>query len=204
MYETIIIFLAKYLIYIMIGFTAILIWLDLWKRTSSRLSIIKRIKQIKWRKVGFIILAFLLAFLVAQLFHLIPVEQYRPYQIMMTLPLIIPSADTPFPSDHVMIAFSLVLAVIFMTRYKKIGLIGGLFMFIGVAMGRILALVHSPLDIFGGILCALIGAGVWYYLYYRETPKNLPKDLKKLWIKIKQYFFTASANISRLIRRVKR
>ena len=203
MMTEIIVFLAKYLVWVLLAFTIVVIGLDLWKGTSSRQHIITRIKHANWRKVGYIVLAFLLSFLVAQLLHLLPVEYYRPYQIIMTAPLITPNADTPFPSDHVMFVFALAFSIIFMTRYKKIGLIG-LAMAIGVAIGRVSALVHSPLDVFGGILCAVIGAAVWYYLYYRETPKNLPKDLKKLWKKTKELTILITSYIAGLIRRIKR
>lgn len=199
----IIVFLASYLIWVILAFTLVLIGLDLWKGTNSRSSIWTRIKQANWRKVGYIVLAFLLSFLVAQLLHLLPVEYYRPYQIIMTAPLVTPSVDTPFPSDHVMCVFALAFAAIFMTRYKKIGLIG-LVMAIGVAIGRVSALVHSPLDVWGGILCAVIGAAVWYYLYYRETPKNLPKDLKKLWKNIKELATIIGSDIASLFKKAKR
>jgi PAP2 superfamily. len=199
----IIVFLARDLIWVMAVLTLGVVGFDLWKSTNSKYSILKRIRHANWRKVGFIVLAFLLAFLVAQLFHLLPVEIYRPYQIVMRRPLIIPSTDTPFPSDHVMMAFALALAITFMTRFKKISLIGYA-LAVCVALGRVLALVHSPLDVFGGILCAVIGAAVWYYLYYRETPRNLPGDLKKLWKKTKSLWATASGKASKIARKVSR
>jgi undecaprenyl-diphosphatase len=199
----VIVFLAKYLVWGLLGLAVVLVGLDLWRDTNSRQRPLKRIAQANWRKVGFILLAFLLAFLLAQLLHLIPVEYYRPYQIIMTRPLVMPSLDTPFPSDHVMFAFALSLAVIFMTRFKKIGLLS-LILAVGVAVGRVLALIHSPLDVAGGIACAALGAAVWYYLYYRETPKKLPHDLKNFWKKCQGLLSAFGADISSLIRKIGR
>lgn len=131
-----------------------------------------------WRKLGFMILAGLTAVLLSQIFHLIPVEVYRPYQTMGVSPVIEPSTDSPFPSDHVAFAFTAAFAVILMTRFRKIGLVVLLAAF-GVLAGRLLALVHSPLDVVGGLICA--GAGtIWYYIYYRNSLKKLPGDVKKL------------------------
>jgi undecaprenyl-diphosphatase len=198
-----IVFLAKYLVWVILIIAVGLLGLDLWKATNPHHHPLKRIRQANWRKVGFILLAFLLAFLLAQLLHLLPVEYYRPYQIIMTRPLVMPSLDTPFPSDHAMFAFALALLVIFMTRFKKLGL-ACLGLAVAVAVGRVLALVHSPLDVVGGAICAGVGAAVWYYLYYRETPRKLPHDLKKLFTKNKQLLSAIGGDIVALVRRIRR
>jgi membrane-associated phospholipid phosphatase len=183
--EIVIVFLARYLVWVILAWAVVMVGLDLWRGTSRHQRPLTRVKSANWRKVGFILLAFLLAFLLAQLLHLLPVEYYRPYQIIMTRPLVMPSPDTPFPSDHAMFAFALSFAVIFMTRWRKIGLIG-LGLAVAVGIGRVWALVHSPLDIGGGFICAAVGAAVWYYLYYRETPKHLPSDVKKVYLKVRK------------------
>jgi undecaprenyl-diphosphatase len=132
-----------------------------------------------WRKLGFIALAGLTAFMLDQIFHLIPVEVFRPYQLIGVQPLIDHSIDSPFPSDHVMLAFAAALAVLFMTRYKKLGLLA-LLLAVGVLVGRLLALVHSPLDVTGGVVCAAVAALIWYYIYHRESLKNIPADVRGL------------------------
>jgi membrane-associated phospholipid phosphatase len=164
--DILIIILAKYLIWAVLAGAAVLIGLELYKTRD-------------WRRLGFIVLAGLTAFLLAQVFHLIPVEVFRPYQVLQVAPLIEASADSPFPSDHVMLAFAAALAALFMTRYKKLAL-GVLVLAVGVLVGRLLALVHSPLDVTGGVVCAAVGALIWYYIYYRESLKNLPSDIKQL------------------------
>ncbi|HYG83682.1 MAG TPA: phosphatase PAP2 family protein [Verrucomicrobiae bacterium] len=65
-----------------------------------------------------------------------------------------------FPSDHALFAAAIVLAVYFETPMKKLALVlGGLTLL--MALGRVLALVHTPLDIVGGLLFAAVGA-LWY------------------------------------------
>lgn len=65
-----------------------------------------------------------------------------------------------FPSDHALFTAFLTLAVWFETRRKSIAIILALLTLL-VCVGRVLALVHTPLDIAGGVLVACLGA-VWY------------------------------------------
>lgn len=69
--------------------------------------------------------------------------------------------DNPgFPSDHMLLATVITIAVYFMTPYKKTAVI---LMVLACVMGvaRVAALVHTPLDIVGGIVAGLAGA-IWY------------------------------------------
>ena len=71
-----------------------------------------------------------------------------------------------FPSDHTLLCMAITLAVWFETRMKKLA--GALFVLtLLVAIGRVLALVHTPLDVIGGVLIAC--AGIPWYL---QRPKN--------------------------------
>lgn len=65
-----------------------------------------------------------------------------------------------FPSDHALFAMFLTIAVWYLTRSVKLTS-AMLIMTILVCVGRVLALVHTPLDVAGGIVIACIGA-VWY------------------------------------------
>lgn len=65
-----------------------------------------------------------------------------------------------FPSDHVLFCSAITLAVWFETKHKVATAVLVLLTAL-VAIGRVLALVHSPLDVLGGILIALFG-GLWY------------------------------------------
>ncbi|HUO62003.1 MAG TPA: phosphatase PAP2 family protein [Candidatus Bathyarchaeia archaeon] len=65
-----------------------------------------------------------------------------------------------FPSDHALFAAAITYAVWFETRDKLWSLIlAGLVVL--VCVGRVLALVHTPLDIAGGLAAASFGA-IWY------------------------------------------
>jgi len=65
-----------------------------------------------------------------------------------------------FPSDHALFAAFLTLAVWFETSSKRFAyiLVG---LTVLVCIGRVVALVHTPLDVIGGVVVACIGA-LWY------------------------------------------
>lgn len=65
-----------------------------------------------------------------------------------------------FPSDHALFVMAIALAVWFETRLKKLSIV--LFALVAlICIGRVLAQVHTPLDVFGGVAFALVGA-LWY------------------------------------------
>lgn len=65
-----------------------------------------------------------------------------------------------FPSDHMLFVTAITLAVWFETKKKNIAIILAVLSIL-VGIGRILALVHSPADVIGGVVIASLGA-VWY------------------------------------------
>jgi membrane-associated phospholipid phosphatase len=65
-----------------------------------------------------------------------------------------------FPSDHTLFATFLTLAVWYATKNGRLAIIMTA-MTLLVAVGRVLAHVHTPLDVTGGILFAVIGS-LWY------------------------------------------
>lgn len=84
--------------------------------------------------------------------------------------------DNPgFPSDHALFVAAITLAVWFETRHKLItGILAALVVL--VCVGRVLALVHTPLDILGGLAVAALGAA-WYftaprYNGFKVTPRK--------------------------------
>lgn len=85
--------------------------------------------------------------------------------------------DNPgFPSDHALFVAAITLAVWFETRKKIVSLLlAGLV--IVVCVGRVLALVHTPLDVIFGVIIAVMGA-VWYISARRET-NNPPLPSKQ-------------------------
>jgi membrane-associated phospholipid phosphatase len=69
--------------------------------------------------------------------------------------------DNPgFPSDHALLATVVVVAVQVLTKNKTISLLLVMLLLL-MSFGRVAALVHTPLDIIGGILAGLSGA-FWY------------------------------------------
>lgn len=82
-----------------------------------------------------------------------------------------------FPSDHVLFCTAIALAVWFETRNKW--LTGAIVtLTILVAVGRVLALVHSPLDVIGGVVIAGIGA-IWYLQRERQPKPGSVKQWSK-------------------------
>lgn len=65
-----------------------------------------------------------------------------------------------FPSDHALFVTAIVCAVWFETRMKTLSIILASLAVL-VCVGRVLALVHTPLDVIGGVAIALLGA-IWY------------------------------------------
>jgi membrane-associated phospholipid phosphatase len=75
-----------------------------------------------------------------------------------------------FPSDHVLFAAAISFAVWFETKRPKVAIL--LFVLtVLVALGRVLALVHTPLDCFGGFIFASFGA-LWYLTKTSKTTKK--------------------------------
>lgn len=69
--------------------------------------------------------------------------------------------DNPgFPSDHALFVTVIVVAVWALTKRRKLAIVLALLALL-VCVGRVLALVHTPADVIGGIACGLIG-GLWY------------------------------------------
>jgi membrane-associated phospholipid phosphatase len=75
--------------------------------------------------------------------------------------------DNPgFPSDHVLLSVIVALTAIVLVKKRWLQVLMVVFV-IGIGAGRILALVHTPLDIVGGVVAGLSG-GVWYW-YLTKT-----------------------------------
>lgn len=69
--------------------------------------------------------------------------------------------DNPgFPSDHVLLATVCVVAVYALTKNRALGVFLLLLVLI-MGVGRVLALVHTSLDVIGGLVAGLAGA-FWY------------------------------------------
>lgn len=101
--------------------------------------------------------AYLLAKLVGSIFQ---PEALRPFELIGKTAGASYLNNAGFPSDHVLFATAIVCAVWFETKQKVLTwVLVALVVIIGA--GRVLALVHTPLDVIGGVIFALFGA-LWY------------------------------------------
>jgi len=116
----------------------------------------------KYRAYCRILLAGLTAYMVAKLVGSIyqPATQ-RPFELLGLEAGASYLNNPGFPSDHVLFCTAIVLAVWFETRHKVVTVILVILTLL-VAAGRVFALVHSPLDVVGGIVIA--GSGIVWYL----------------------------------------
>lgn len=108
-----------------------------------------------------ILLAGLTAYLIAKLLGTLyqPATE-RPFQALGMDPGASYLDNPGFPSDHALFASAIALAVLAEVRRRWIGVLLVVLTLL-VCLGRVLALVHTPLDVAGGLLVACIGAG-WY------------------------------------------
>jgi len=108
-----------------------------------------------------VLMAGLTAYLLAKLIGLFfqPVAE-RPFEILGTAAKASFLNNSGFPSDHVLVATAITCAVWFETKDKILSSILSVLVII-VGIGRILALVHSPYDVIGGVVIAMIGS-FWY------------------------------------------
>ncbi len=120
-----------------------------------------------------ILMAGLTAFLIAKLMAtLIQPASERPFEVLGVSPGAAYLDNPGFPSDHALFVTAITLAVWFETKARSITAILVVLVIL-VGVGRILALVHTPLDVFGGVLAALLGAG-----WYLTVPHRLSRSKK--------------------------
>jgi membrane-associated phospholipid phosphatase len=91
----------------------------------------------------------------------------RPFQELGIEPGAFYLNNPGFPSDHALFVTAIVCAVWFETRLKKTTIVL-VALVVLVCLGRVLAHVHTPLDVIGGVLIALVGA-LWYSNAPRRT-----------------------------------
>ncbi len=108
-----------------------------------------------------ILMAGLTAYLIAKLvgsFYQPSAE--RPFELLGSAAGASFLKNPGFPSDHVLFVAAITFAVWFETKQKLITILLA-FLTLAVCVGRVAALVHTPVDIIGGIVIAMIGA-LWY------------------------------------------
>lgn len=133
----------------------------------------------KFEAYARILMAGLTAYLVAKL--LASVYQpsgERPFQLLGVEPGASYLNNPGFPSDHALFTAFLTLAVWFETRRKKLTAVL-VALTLAVCVGRVLALVHTPLDVIGGVAVACVGA-LWYLQREKVLMPTPSKKRKKL------------------------
>lgn len=129
-------------------------------------------KAARFERVARGVVAGLIALFFAKILSLTYQEGARPFVELGVQAKAAYLNNPGFPSDHVLFVFSITLVVWAATKNKRIGLtLLGLSAL--VALGRVLALVHTPLDVLGGMLCAFVAAGVVYgrFLFTSRLPR---------------------------------
>ncbi len=118
------------------------------------------VRRDRYQVYGRALMAGLSALLIAKIASLFYQGQ-RPFEVMGTQPLAAYLQNPGFPSDHVLFVFIISLVVWASTKNKPVGLVL-LVLSCAVAAGRVIALVHTPIDVAGGIACALLAALLIY------------------------------------------
>jgi undecaprenyl-diphosphatase len=117
-------------------------------------------KKDRIRIASMIILAGIIAFILSRIASKLYYDP-RPFVVEHVKPLIPHAPDNGFPSDHALLTGTLT-AVTFFFNKKIASVMVILTIIVGVA--RVLAKVHSPLDIGSGWIFGIIGAVASYYL----------------------------------------
>ena len=90
----------------------------------------------------------------------------RPFELLGVEPGAAYLNNPGFPSDHALFVTAIVCAVWFETRMKKLSIVLASLVLL-ICIGRVVALVHTPLDVIGGVVIALTGA-----LWYSNVPRK--------------------------------
>ncbi|MCL4354190.1 phosphatase PAP2 family protein [Patescibacteria group bacterium] len=135
---SVIIFAANYLLWIIIA-VALTVFIFA-ERTTKR--------SLFWTAIIALPLSFLMGKIASSLFF-----DPRPFVIEHIQPLIPHAVNNGFPSDHTL--FASTVAMIVFLHYKRTGIVlMALALIVGIA--RVLAKVHSPIDIISGVVIAIL------------------------------------------------
>lgn len=130
----------------------------------------------KYQSYCRILLAGLTAYMLAKFIAFIyQPETLRPFEILGVEPGAFYLNNPGFPSDHALFVTAIAAAVWFETRRKYTSLILAALVIL-ICVGRVLALVHTPADVIGGVVIALVGS-----IWYSNVPRT--KGGSRLWQK---------------------
>lgn len=112
-------------------------------------------------------MAGLSAYVVAKVFSLFYQTLERPFVSLGVEPRASFLDNPGFPSDHALFVMTITLIVWAVTRRSDVGIVL-LMLTLLVGVGRVVALVHTPQDVIGGYVAALIGVGLWYKIFSKR------------------------------------
>ncbi len=117
-------------------------------------------KTVRYQRITRGLLTGLTALLLAKIASLF-YQGERPFVALGLEPKAAYLNNPGFPSDHVLLVFAITFIVWASTKNRRLS---GLLLIFSclVALGRVLALVHTPIDVLGGFACALLAALLWY------------------------------------------
>lgn len=138
-----------------------------------------RVRCERLRTYTSVVLAGITAYAAAKIAALIyQPHTLRPFERMGVDPGAAYLNNPGFPSDHALFASFLTLAVWWALHDKKLTAAMAV-LTLTMVVGRVVALVHTPADVVGGLLIAVIGT-VWYTpLMQTKLHKLLAKNTKK-------------------------
>ncbi len=154
--HTIVTFAAQYLLFILIAIAGIY-WLQQDKTAKIKIAFIGLLGSV---------IALILMKIGAALFY-----DPRPFVTHTVVPYFQHAADNGFPSDHTSLAAVLAVTLFFASRKLGIALFIGAIL---VGGSRVIAHVHSPIDIIGGLAIGIVSVYASHSLY-------------KLWQKKRQH-----------------
>jgi len=117
------------------------------------LALVKKDKYQIYTRAIFMCLVALLLAKIASLFY----QGQRPFELLGMAPKAAFLNNPGFPSDHALLVFAITFVVWASTKNVALS-VTLLVMSIVVAFGRVLALVHTPLDVLGSIACVVVAA----------------------------------------------
>jgi undecaprenyl-diphosphatase len=155
--DSVIIFCANYLIYIIFAVALAIVGYLVYKR--------------EWKTALWFFGSLVTSFVILKIAqHIYP--GVRPFVAEHGVVQLIKHAPgTSFPSDHTTVAAAIAFGILFLTRFKATGwllLLGAVI--VGVA--RIAAGVHYPFDILAGLATGLVGSGILAIVRRRMTPPS--------------------------------
>ncbi len=134
---------------------------------AGYLLVFKAPKRGRYDKYTHVLMAGLTSYWLAKVIgNLWQPENLRPFEQLHTQPLASYLGNAGFPSDHILFATFLTFAVWYIVR-KPFWTLTMAALTLCVAVGRVLALVHTPLDVIGGAVIAFVGA-IWYIDYAKK------------------------------------